>query len=92
MPIYEYRCQSCGNVVEVIQKMSDAPLSTCDSCSGPLEKLVSRAAFQLAGGGWSSSGYTKSAGSGDASASSESSGDKADSKPKGGCGSGCGCH
>jgi putative FmdB family regulatory protein len=60
MPIYEYRCTACGHEVEVIQKMGDARLRKCDRCSGRLEKLVSRAAFQLRGGGWYSEGYAKS--------------------------------
>ena len=57
MPIYEYRCTSCGQVTEVIQKLSEAPLTECTACSGRLEKLFSVAAFQLKGGGWFSDGY-----------------------------------
>jgi len=52
MPIYEYRCKSCGAVTEVIQKMSDKPLTKCKTCSGTLEKLISRSSFQLKGSGW----------------------------------------
>jgi len=53
MPIYEYRCGSCGTRREVLQKMSDAPLSECPSCGQPaLQKLVSAAGFQLKGSGW----------------------------------------
>lgn len=59
MPIYEYRCTACGHQVEVIQKMGDRPLRKCSRCSGRLEKLVSRAAFQLRGGGWYAEGYAK---------------------------------
>jgi len=51
MPIYEYRCQTCGEVVEKLQKFSDDPLRTC-GCGGNLEKLVSRSSFQLKGSGW----------------------------------------
>ena len=97
MPIYEYRCTKCGRTFETLQKMSDAPLDTCEACAGPLEKLFSRTSFQLAGGGWYSSGYAKGKSSDD-SASSPSSDSKpaadAPSKPKGpgGCGAGCGCH
>jgi putative FmdB family regulatory protein len=98
MPIYEYRCTQCGRAFETIQKMSDAPLETCEACSGPLEKLVSRTSFHLAGGGWYSSGYAKGGGSGGGSGDAGSSETKpssdAASKPKGpgGCGAGCGCH
>lgn len=53
MPIYEYQCSACGHRVEVIQKMSDAPLEMCDNCSQPaLRKLVSAAGFRLKGTGW----------------------------------------
>ena len=49
MPIYEYRCTSCGHTLEVIQKFNDKPLKKCTECSGALEKLISRSAFQLKG-------------------------------------------
>lgn len=52
MPIYEYECTQCGNVEEVIQKFSDAPLTTCGRCSGSLQKLVSQSSFHLKGSGW----------------------------------------
>ena len=61
MPIYEYRCKSCGKVIEVIQQFSDRPLRKCRTCSGRLEKLISRASFQLKGGGWYAEGYNKGA-------------------------------
>lgn len=57
MPIYEYRCTSCGHTLEVIQKINDKPLKKCTECSGALEKLISRSAFQLRGGGWYNEGY-----------------------------------
>ncbi len=62
MPIYEYRCTKCEDLIEVLQKINDRPLRKCKKCSGRLEKQVSRTAFQLKGGGWFSSGYTKSSG------------------------------
>jgi len=53
MPIYEYRCRSCGHKLEVIQKVSDASLTDCPECSeAALSKLVSAAGFRLKGGGW----------------------------------------
>ncbi len=53
MPFYEYRCDSCGHQLEVMQKMNDAPLSDCPACAKPnLVKLVSAAGFRLKGGGW----------------------------------------
>lgn len=52
MPIYEYQCQSCGNVVEQWQRMSDAPLETCEACGGKMSKLISQSSFHLKGSGW----------------------------------------
>ena len=53
MPIYEYRCSSCGHKLEALQKLADAPLVECPSCdAAALVKLVSAAAFQLKGSGW----------------------------------------
>lgn len=52
MPIYEYECISCGEITEAIQKFSDAPLTTCKSCSGKLQKLISQSTFHLKGSGW----------------------------------------
>ena len=53
MPIYEFQCQSCGNEIEVIQKISDDPLTDCEACGKPdLKKMVSAAAFRLSGSGW----------------------------------------
>jgi len=61
MPLYEYRCKSCGHTFEVIQKFSDRALRKCGECSGPLEKLVSRSSFQLKGGGWYINSYSSKA-------------------------------
>lgn len=53
MPIYEYRCGSCGHELEVIQKISEAPLVTCPVCErDALKKKVSAAGFRLKGSGW----------------------------------------
>lgn len=53
MPIYEYRCSSCGHEKEVLQKMSDAPLAECPACGkSSFRKLISAAGFQLKGSGW----------------------------------------
>jgi putative FmdB family regulatory protein len=53
MPIYAYRCGSCGHAKDVLQKMSDAPLSTCPSCGAEaFAKQVTAAGFQLKGSGW----------------------------------------
>lgn len=53
MPIYAYKCQSCGFAKDVLQKISDAPLSSCPSCSAPtFTKQLTAAGFQLKGSGW----------------------------------------
>lgn len=57
MPIYEYVCQKCSHHLEVMQKMSDKPLSKCPECKGKLEKIFSQSAFQFKGSGWYVSDY-----------------------------------
>ena len=53
MPIYEYRCESCGKELEKIQKFSDLPLKDCPKCGkSSLKKLVSASSFRLKGTGW----------------------------------------
>lgn len=87
MPIYAYKCGSCGHAKDVLQKVSDAPLTDCPACGAPaFSKQITAAGFQLKGSGWyvtdfrggnsggssSSSSSTKPAeGSGDAKPSSD---------------------
>ena len=53
MPIYAYRCSACGHAKDVLQKMSDAPLTTCPACDADtFSKQVTAAGFQLKGSGW----------------------------------------
>src|SRR5688572_32913209 len=53
MPIYEYRCGECGQDHEVLQKVSEPPLTECPACRKPaLKKQLSAAGFQLKGSGW----------------------------------------
>src|SRR6201993_4098674 len=53
MPFYEYECQACKFYTEVMQKISDAPLTLCPSCGRKkLKKLVSAPVFRLKGSGW----------------------------------------
>ena len=68
MPIYEYQCAACGQVVERWQKISDAPLTECPACGGSLHKLISSCAFHLKGSGWYVTDYAgknAAAGAGD---------------------------
>ena len=53
MPIYDYKCQACGNELEAYQKMSADPLVICPDCKEPkLVKQISAVAFKLVGNGW----------------------------------------
>lgn len=53
MPIYAYKCESCGFAKDVLQKMSDTPLEICPACSKPsFKKQLTAAGFQLKGSGW----------------------------------------
>lgn len=53
MPIYAYRCEACGFARDVLQKVSDAPLTVCESCQQPsFRKQLTAAGFQLKGTGW----------------------------------------
>jgi putative FmdB family regulatory protein len=73
MPTYEYECTSCGRRFDVVQKFSDAVLTTCDECQGALRKLISAPGIVFKGGGFYK---TDSRGGGDgAPASTPSSSD-----------------
>ncbi|MBT9511672.1 MAG: zinc ribbon domain-containing protein [Acidovorax sp.] len=53
MPIYAYKCGSCGHAKDVLQKISDAPLSVCPACGAEaFSKQITAAGFQLKGSGW----------------------------------------
>ena len=53
MPIYAYRCEACGFAKDVLQSISAAPLTDCESCGKPeFRKQVTAAGFQLKGSGW----------------------------------------
>ena len=92
MPIYEYQCESCNKQLEVIQKISAAPLTDCPECARPsLRKKISAAAFRLKGSGWYETDFKTSgkknlaSGSGDsppAPATEKSSGSTGDSQSK----------
>ena len=53
MPIYAYRCTQCGHAKDILQKMSDAPLTICPACNAEaFSKQVTAAGFALKGSGW----------------------------------------
>ena len=62
MPIYEYRCDDCGTSFEVLQRMSDDPLETCDKCGGRLRKVLHPVAIHFKGSGFYTTDYGKGSG------------------------------
>jgi len=99
MPIYAYRCNSCGQQDEVLQKMSDATLTVCPACNNETySKQLTAPGFHLKGSGWYATDFkggaspaAKSDSSADSSAES-SPASKAEAPPcQGGSGS-CACN
>ena len=85
MPIYEYRCSSCGHEKDVLQKISDPQLTICPACGkSAMTKQVTAAGFQLKGSGWYATDF-KGAGKKPAAKAdgSESKTDKAEGKSEG---------
>jgi putative FmdB family regulatory protein len=64
VPIYEYKCEGCGETFEVIQKFSDEPLKVHEKCGGSVHRLLSAPAFQFKGSGWYVTDYAKGSDSG----------------------------
>lgn len=106
MPIYAYRCSSCGHAKDVLQKLSDAPLTTCPACGAEaFSKQVTAAGFQLKGSGWyatdfkgggsssgGSSGGVVSGGGESSSGGSTSSDGGPTASAATPCGGSCACH
>ncbi len=66
MPLYGYACPDCGKAFDVLQKFSDAPVTTCPSCgAGNVHKKLSAPAFHLKGGGWYKDHYGLKSGGGE---------------------------
>ena len=59
MPLYEYECADCGHLTEVLQRLSDPPLTECPKCGGSMKKLLSAPAFQFKGTGWYVTDYAR---------------------------------
>jgi putative FmdB family regulatory protein len=100
MPIYAYKCSSCGYAQDVLRKVSDAPLTACPQCHGETyTKQLTAAGFQLRGTGWYATDFKNGSGKRDGTAETKGSGSEA-AKPEkaekaataaaGGCGNG-GC-
>jgi len=94
MPIYAYRCTSCGFEKEHLQKMSDAPLTDCPECGkATYAKQLTAAGFQLKGSGWYATDFKGGSSSTAAPAKADSSSDSTGgSSGDASCGGGCACH
>jgi putative FmdB family regulatory protein len=64
MPLYEYECENCGDLFEVIQKFADEPLTVHEKCGGKVHRLLSAPALQFKGSGWYVNDYAKGGNSG----------------------------
>jgi len=80
VPLYEYRCNSCGHQFEKIQSFSAPEEKECPVCQGPVERLISAPAVQFKGSGWYVTDYARNSKSGSMKASAEGDGKSADSK------------
>lgn len=101
MPIYEYKCDKCGKISEILQKHFDVDEAPCEACGAPAHRIMSNTSFVLKGSGWyvtdykanggcSASGGNEAkheAGSADAGSADKSSGSSCDKAATGGCGS-----
>jgi len=101
MPIYAYRCSACGHAKDVLQKLSDAPLTTCPACSAEsFSKQVTAAGFQLKGSGWYATDFKGGSTAAPAAAAADSAAAPAEApkaEASGGssptaCGGSCACH
>lgn len=84
MPLYEYKCGSCGKTFEVIQKFADEPLKIHPECGGEVVRLFSAPAFHLKGTGWYATDYGKKSNgpkSKDSDSKSKDDSKSSDSKP-----------
>ena len=61
MPTYEYRCRDCGHTFDIVQKMSDEPLTHCPECGGELRKVFAPPAISFKGSGFYATDHGKKA-------------------------------
>jgi putative FmdB family regulatory protein len=96
MPLYEYRCQSCGEKEEKLESFSSPTEHDCPRCGRPkaMRRQVSLTSFTLAGGGWYGQGYSAGRGTGTEGPSSPAKPASTSTEPAsgGGCAGGCACH
>ena len=87
MPIYEYRCETCGHTFEVFQKFIDEPVTSCESCGGPVNKVFHPVAIHFKGSGFYTTDYGRSSSFRGASAAEASGSDSGSSESGSGGGS-----
>jgi putative FmdB family regulatory protein len=97
MPIYAYRCSACGHAKDVLQKLSDAPLTTCPACAAEsFSKQITAAGFQLKGSGWYATDFKGGSTSAAAPAAAPAEAPKAEASSASSsstpCGGSCACH
>jgi putative FmdB family regulatory protein len=61
MPTYEYTCRDCGHTFDIVQKMTDEPLTVCPECGGPLRKVFAVPAISFKGSGFYATDHGKKA-------------------------------
>ena len=84
MPLYEYRCSSCGHQQEFLQKWSDAPVTVCTACGKEtFSKMLTAAGFQLKGSGWYATDFKNSGAKPATKADASTSGAKGEAKTEG---------
>jgi putative FmdB family regulatory protein len=96
MPTYEYRCRDCGHSFDIVQKMSDDPLTHCPECGGELRKVFAPPAISFKGSGFYATDHGKKSkpssgekkNDGDAGASKDSGNPKKESSGEGSSGKG----
>jgi putative FmdB family regulatory protein len=81
MPIYEYRCEN-GHLFEVMQKMTDGPVTSCETCSAPVERVYHPIAVHFKGSGFYNTDYGTSRRKRETEASAKEGADKHDAKQK----------
>lgn len=95
MPIYAYKCASCGHAKDVLQKVSDPALTDCPQCGkAAFAKQLTAAGFQLKGSGWYATDFKGASSSTPSESASQDSADTATATaaPSTPCGGACACH
>jgi putative FmdB family regulatory protein len=88
MPTYGYRCGSCGHQFEIVQRISEEPLTACPKCQGKLSKVLYPVGISFKGSGFYTTDYkgagksSEGSGNGSASSSDGSSQSKPEAKPE----------